>query len=164
MKPVLLVIDVQQAFFSNPTTAQSLNAAIETINAAIALFREKHFPIICIQHLDKDENLVPGEAGFDLPETLDILPSDIHIRKTYGNAFVKTALTDVIADLGSDIVLISGFCAEYCVLSAYRGAQDCDLTPLLLQGGLASATPEHIGFVERISDVISYRTLKKVLG
>ena len=39
MKPALLVIDVQKEFFKfSPTTAQSLNDAIEYINAAIALF------------------------------------------------------------------------------------------------------------------------------
>jgi hypothetical protein len=52
----------------------------------------------------------------------------------------------------------------YCVLSTYRGAQDCDLTPIILRGSLASGVPENIGFVERISDVISYGALKKVLG
>ena len=45
MKPALLIIDVQKAFFGDPTTTQSLNDAVETINAAIALFREKHLPI-----------------------------------------------------------------------------------------------------------------------
>ena len=40
MKPALLVIDVQKEFFKrSPITAQSLDSAIEYINAAIALFR-----------------------------------------------------------------------------------------------------------------------------
>ena len=59
MKPALLVIDVQKEFFSfSPATAQSLNDAIECINAAIALFREKHLPIICIQHVEEEDDLV----------------------------------------------------------------------------------------------------------
>ena len=61
MNPVLLVVDVQKAFFElNPTTTQSLNQAIEYINAAIALFRAKNLPVVCVQHEDKEENLVPG--------------------------------------------------------------------------------------------------------
>ena len=40
MKPALLVIDVQKQFFEfGPTTAQSLDDAIEYINAAIENFR-----------------------------------------------------------------------------------------------------------------------------
>ena len=95
MKPALLVIDVQKQFFKfGPTTAQSLDDAIEYINAAIELFREKDLPIICIQHVNKENGLVPGKEGFELPESLSILPSDLHIHKTYGNSFNKTSLAE----------------------------------------------------------------------
>ena len=165
MKPALLVIDVQKEFFTfSPTTAQSLKDAMEYINAAIALFRQRRLPVICIQHLDEAENLVPGQDGFELPEGLDILPSDLHIHKTYGNAFVKTSLEDKVRDLGVDTLLITGFCAEYCVLSTYRGAEDLDLTPLILRGSLASGIVENIKFVESINNIISYGALKKVLS
>jgi nicotinamidase-related amidase len=165
LKPALLVIDVQKKFFTfSPTTAQSLTDAIEYINAAIALFREKELPVVCIQHMNEEGNLVPGEEGFELPEELEILPSDLRIHKTYGNSFNKTTLEDDLRDLGVDSVVITGFCAEYCVLSTYRGAQDLDLTPMILRGSLASDTLENIRFVERISDIISYGVLKKVLA
>jgi nicotinamidase-related amidase len=165
MKPALLVMDVQKEFFKfSPTTTQSLNDAIEYINAAIALFREKNLPVISIQHIDEEEKLVPGEAGFELPEELDILPSDLHIHKTYGNSFTKTPLEEKLRELGVDTVIITGFCAEYCVLSTYRGAEELDLTPIILRGSLASGIPENIKFVESISDIISYGVLKKILG
>jgi nicotinamidase-related amidase len=164
MKPALLVIDVQKRFFKfSPTTAQSLKDAIEYINAAIALFREKDLPVICVQHMDKEEKLVPGEEGFELPEELDILPSDLHIHKTYGNSFNKTSLGDELRDLGIDTVIITGFCAEDCVLSTCRGAEDIDLTPIILRGALASGNLKNIKFVESINDIISYGVLKKML-
>lgn len=164
MKPVLFVIDVQKAFFSiSPTTAQSLENAIEYINAAIALFREKQLPVICIQHIDEADKLVPGEEVFEIPEKLNILPSDMRIHKTYGNAFTKTPLAERLRELGADTVIITGFCAEYCILSTYRGAQDDDLTPIILRNSLASSNLENITFVENINDIISYTALKKVL-
>jgi nicotinamidase-related amidase len=165
VKPALLVIDVQKQFFDiSPTTAQSLTDAIQYINAAISLFRKKQLPVICIQHVDEDENLVPGKAGFDLPDNLDVLASDLHIHKTYGNAFNRTALEAELRKLGVDTVILTGFCAEYCVLSTYRGALDLDLTPIILRRALASFILENIKFVEDINDVISYGALKKVLG
>jgi nicotinamidase-related amidase len=164
MKPALLVIDVQKQFFKfGPTTAQSLRDAIEYINEAIALCREKNVPVICVQHIEQKDNLVPGEEGFELPEELDVLPSDLHIHKTYGNSFNKTPLEERLRDLGVDTVIVTGFCAEFCVLSTYRGAQDLDLTPMALRGALASNVLKNIGFVESISDVISLGALKKVL-
>jgi len=165
MKPALLVIDVQKQFFTfSQQTVESLNDAMQYINAVIALFREKQLPVICIQQVDEEEKLVPGEEGFELPETLDILPSDLHIHKTYGNSFAKTSLEEELRALGVDTVIITGFCAEYCVLSTYRGAEDCDLTPILLRGALASVTQENIRFVESISDLLSYGALKKILS
>ena len=165
MNPALLVVDVQKQFFnSSPTAAQSLNDAIEYINAAIALFREKDLPVICVQHVDEEEKLVPGEEGFGLPEELDILASDLHIHKTYGNSFNKTSLEDELRGLGVDTVIITGYCAEYCVLSTYRGAQDLDLTPIILRGSLASGNLKNLKFVESISDIISYGVLNKLLG
>jgi nicotinamidase-related amidase len=65
--------------------------------------------------------------------------------------------------MGVDAVIVTGFCAEYCVLSTVRGAEDLDLTPIVLQGGLASSTPENIRFVESISEIISFGALEKVL-
>jgi nicotinamidase-related amidase len=164
MKPALLVIDVQMEFFKfGPTTEQSLHDAIEYINEAIALFREKDLPVICVQHVDQERNLTPGEEGFELPEELHILPSDLHIHKTYGNSFNKTPLGDHLRDLGVDTVIVSGFCAEYCVLSTYRGALDLDLSPIVLRGALASNDLENIRFVESISEIISLGALRKVL-
>lgn len=164
MKPALLVIDVQKEFFKlSPTTAQSLNDAIEYINATITLFREKDLPVISVQHMEEEEGLVPGTEGFDLPDELNILPSDLHIHKTYGNSFNKTPLADELQALGVDTVIITGFCAEYCVLSTCRGAEDLDLTPIILRGSLASGVLKNIKFVESVNDVISYGALKKML-
>ena len=165
MKPALLVIDVQKAFFDiDQATTQSLNQAIDYINAVIPLFREKGLPVVCVQHMDKGDGLVPGTDGFDLPDNLKILPSDLHIVKTYGNSFNKTPLADELNKLGVDTVIITGFCAEYCVLATCRGAEDLDLTSIILRGSLASGVAENVKFVESISNVISFQALKKVLG
>jgi nicotinamidase-related amidase len=164
MKPALLVIDVQKQFYKRgPVTVQSLDAAIEYINAAIALFRQKSLPVVCIQHMNQETGLGPGMEGFEIPDHLKVLPSDLRIHKTYGNAFRKTTLESNLREMGVDAVIVTGFCAEYCVLSTIRGAEDIDLTPIVLQGGLASSTPENIRFVESISEIISFGALEKVL-
>ena len=165
MKPALLVIDVQKAFFGeSEAAAQSLTEAIEYINATIELFRDRDLPVICVQHIEEHNGLVPGSDGFDLPDSLQILDTDPHFHKTYGNSFNKTGLTEKLQELGVDTVFITGFSAEFCVLSTYRGAQDLDLKPIIIRGALASAAPQTIPFVERINDVISYGALKQMLS
>lgn len=164
MKPALLVIDVQNEFFNlNQACADSLKATIECINAAVDLFRKKNFPIVVIQHKSEEQGLVPGKSGFDVPESVKVEPQDIRIVKTYDNSFTKTGLAEELRELGVDTVVVTGFCAEFCVLSTYRGAQDFDFTPIILKGSLASDNAEHIRFVEEISETVSCGALKTLL-
>jgi len=124
-------------------------------NPAIVLFRKKGLPFICIQYMNEANNLVPGEEGFDLPEELDIQPSDLSKHEKNGNAFNKTSLSKELLSLGVDTIIITGFCAEHCVLSTYRGVLDHDLTPSILCGSLVSDNLENIKFDERISNLLS---------
>ncbi|UCD25999.1 MAG: isochorismatase family protein [Candidatus Bathyarchaeota archaeon] len=164
MRLALLVIDVQNKFFNlNQACSDSLKSAIEYINAAIDLFREKNLPIVVIQHKSEEEGLAPGKSAFNVPESVKLEPKDIRIVKTYGNSFTKTGLAEKLRELEVNTVIVTGFCAEYCVLSTYRGAQDFDLTPIILKGSLASDNAEHIKFVEEITEIISYGALKTLL-
>ena len=164
MKPALLVIDIQNKFFDiNQACSDSLKFAIEYINAAIDLFRKKKHPIVVIQHKDEEQELVPGKSGFDVSKRVKLKSQDIRIVKTYGNSFTKTGLAEKLRELRVDTVIVTGFCAEYCVLSTYRGAQDFDFTPIMLKGSLASDNAEHIRFVEEISEIISFGALKALL-
>jgi nicotinamidase-related amidase len=164
MKPALLVIDVQKAFFQNsPATKVSLDNAVDFINAAIPLFRKKGLPVIAVQHISREGSPKPGEEGFDLPEALNILPIDLHIHKTRGNSFHKTPLEEALRKDGIDTLIVTGYCAEYCVLSTCRGAEDLDLAPIILRGAIASDVAENVGFVERIGALISFGALSKIL-
>lgn len=165
MNPVLFVIDVQKDFFDiDAKTTQSLNEAVEVINNAIKFFRERHFPIISIQHKEEEDNLVPGRKGVDLPDELDIRNDDLNIHKIYQNAFNKTELESELRKLDADLLILTGFCAEYCVLSTYRGAKDLDFKPILLHGALASGSQKYIRFVESVSEVVSLQALKYLLA
>lgn len=165
MKPALLIIDIQKQFFNlNQACSDSLKTAVEYINAAISLFRKKNLPIVAIQHKsDEEEGLVPGKPGFDIPQSVKLESQDLRIVKTYSNSFTKTGLAEKLRELGVDTVIVTGFCAEYCVLSTYKGAQDYDLTPIILRGSLASDNAEHIRFVEEITETVSLGALKTLL-
>jgi len=165
MKPALLIIDVQNKYFEmKQACAESLESAVEYINAAIDLFREKNLPVVIIQHKSKDQQVLPGSPGFEVHESVKVSSQDIRIVKTYSNSFTKTGLAEKLRALGVDTVIVTGFCAEYCVLSTYRGAQDLDLAAIMLKGALASDNAEHIRFVEEITEIISYGALKTLLS
>jgi nicotinamidase-related amidase len=165
MKPALLVIDLQKKFFHlNQTCSDSLKSTIEYINETILLFRDKDFPVIAIQHKNEREGLVEGNEDFEVHESVKLDQQDLRIVKTYGNAFTKTMLAEKLRDFGVDTVILTGFCAEECVLSTYIGADDNDFTPVILRSAIASDNPDHVKFVEEISNLVSIGALKKLLG
>jgi nicotinamidase-related amidase len=164
LKPALLIIDVQNRFFKiSQACADSLNSAIEYINPAIGLFRKRNLPIFVIHHKSEEENLVPDTPDFEMSGRLKLEPQDPHVIKTYGNSFAKTGLAEKLKELGVDTVIVTGFCAEYCVLSTYRGAEELDFKPIILRGAIASDNAEHIRFVEEITETVSYGALKTLL-
>ena len=164
MKPALLVIDVQKQFFrEDPDTKKRLDSAVEYIIEAVKLFRKLQLPVVYIQHMEEESGLVPGFEGFDLPDEFNVQAEDIRITKTYGNSFHKTSLENDLKKLDVDTLIATGYCAEYCVLSTYRGAYNVDMTPILLRGSLASGKAENITFVESINDIISLGALYQLL-
>jgi nicotinamidase-related amidase len=162
MRAALLIIDLQKAYYRGDMKA-SMDKASYYINAVIPAFRERSLPIVWIQHIDGDDGAVPGTEGFDFIDSLTPGAEDYRVQKKYNNSFNKTDLREILEKEKADIVLISGFCAEYCVLSTYRGALDEDLTPILLKNGIASGSRENIGFVENISDIITIKTFLKMI-
>jgi nicotinamidase-related amidase len=164
MKPALLVIDMQKQFFGESSeNAKLMNAAIEDINPVIALFREKNLPVVSVQNMNEYENCVPGEPGYEQADALNLLSSDLHIHKRYRNSFNKTPLEQHLRGWGVDTVIVTGYCAEHCVLTTYRGAEDLDLRPYIVNGSIASGSLENIQFVENMSDMISLSALKEKL-
>lgn len=162
MKPAFLIVDMQKAYFEGDSR-KSMEGAIPYINESAKLFRDRNLPVVWIQDIDEDDKVTPGTVGFELLEELNVKPDETRIHKLYGNAFNKTDLADILQDAGVDLVVISGFCAEYCVLSTYRGALNHDLVPVLLKDGIAGGDEENLRCVKKISDVISFTMVRKML-
>ncbi|HRH42138.1 MAG TPA: isochorismatase family cysteine hydrolase [Pyrinomonadaceae bacterium] len=162
MKLALMIIDMQKEYYVGKTIAQ-MDRATEYINAVIPLFEAKNLPIIWVQDIAEDDGVVPGTEGFELIGDLTPPDNAIIVHKRYGNSFNKTECDKILKEHGIDTVVMTGFCAEYCVLSTYRGAKDLDYFPILLKNGIASVEESNKEFVENISDTITYGVLKKML-
>jgi len=159
MRMALMIIDMQKAFYVG-NSKTSMDSAVEYINAAIEMFRTKNLPIIWVQ--DRGD-VAPGEIGFELIDQLKPQENEHRIIKDYGNSFNKTECAKIIMDENIDTLIITGYCAEYCVLSTYRGALDLDIVPILFRGSIASGEKENIRFVESICDIASYQVLRKLV-
>ena len=163
MKPALMIIDMQKAYYQGRTVLQ-MDAAAEYINAVIPMFRGKGLPVIWVYNEDEYDGAVPGNEKYEFIDSLKPESGDIKINKTYGNSFNKTGADEILKEAGIDTIVMTGFCAEYCVLSTYRGAKDLDYFPVLLKNGIASVEKENKEFVENISETMTFGVLEKMIA
>ena len=159
MTPALLVVDMQNEFFADGSPAAgSLASAAEHINAAIQLFRRAGAPVIVVSDIEEPHR-VPGSEPFGLHPSIGAEAGDLRIDKRFGNAFWKTDLDEQLRLRSVDMLVVSGFCAEYCVLSTYRGAGERGYAAALLRSGIASPHGDHVRMVEAICEVVSVGAL-----
>ena len=158
-----MVIDMQKEFYRGETVSQ-MDKAVEYINYVIPIFEKKNLPIIWVQDVDEGDGVVPGTDGFEFIDSLKPKPDAIRIHKTYGNSFNKTDVDKILKEHGVDTVVMTGFCAEFCVLSTYRGAKDRDYFPVILKNGIASVEDANKEFVEKISETVTAGVLEKMLA
>jgi nicotinamidase-related amidase len=155
MKPALLVVDLQNEFFADGSPAlASLRDATEYVNAAIAAFRGANLPVVVVEDVE-EPGRVPGSDAFATHASVAVSASDHHVAKRFGNAFWQTELEAHLRAADVDTVIVSGFCAEYCVLDTYRGARERGFRAAILQHGLASPSPENARAVASFCEVIS---------
>ena len=120
MNLALMIIDLQKAFYDDGSK-QSMDSACEYINATLALFRKAKLPVFWVQHISEEDSVIPGTDGFEFIPLLQPEEGEYRVHKKYGNSFNKTDCIEIMNEKNVDTVLITGYCAEYCVLSTYRG-------------------------------------------
>jgi nicotinamidase-related amidase len=120
----VIVIDVQQMFFSGPSAAYRGNEVIDGINRLTAAARNASVPVWFVQH-ESDANgpLARGSDAWQLPATLVRDPADGSIYKNVGDSFQDTPLLDQLRQKDTDSVLICGYASEFCVNATARRAE-----------------------------------------
>lgn len=153
---------MQNEFFGEPAGRESLLAASARINEALELFRRHGAPVLVV--LDEEApTRVPGDPSFEPHEGLRLEGSDRRVHKQYNNSFWQTELDALLKGAGVDTVVVSGWCAEFCVLSTYRGAVERGYRARLLEGGIASDSAERLRMVEQICPRVGADTLAELL-
>lgn len=79
------------------------------------------------------------EAKFAIIPGIEIQETDFNVKKEYSNAFWKTDLEKLVREQGIDLLILSGYAAEHCVLFTYNGAAERVIKAVLLQNGILSS-------------------------
>lgn len=120
MDTALVVIDMQTILFDPaPPEAEEV---VARINGLAARARLAGVPVIWVQHETAGGDLVADTPGWRLHPGLVAEPSDLFVRKTMSDAFLRTELHALLADRDVRHVTVCGYSSEFCVDSSVRGA------------------------------------------
>ena len=161
MKTALLIIDMQNGCYDYTEEKRLFKDAAEYINEVSAMYREKGLPVIVIQ--DREVGDGEGSEAFEVHESVHVEPTDIRVHKTFSNSFWQTNLDDVLKEHDVELLVLSGFAAEYCVTFTFGGGLERGYEPVLLQHGIAGIEKEAVYHTQRIRPLISHRTLGYML-
>jgi nicotinamidase-related amidase len=149
MKTALLIIDVQQGLCEGEHNAFESADVIMRINRVSAKARAAGVPVIFIQHESTSGDLEFGTREWQLAEGLHTEPSDLRIRKTTPDSFLRTDLEATLRALAITDLIVCGMHTEFCVDTTTRKALALGYPVLLVEDahtteGNAYVTPRQV--------------------
>lgn len=122
MTSALLIIDVQHGLCHGADAAFDIERVIDRINSVAAQARALGAPVFLIQHEEAEGPLQRGADGWQLDTRLQVLETDLQIRKTACDSFYQTKLQDLLVSRQVDRLVVCGLQSEFCVDSTVRAA------------------------------------------
>ncbi|HLO86755.1 MAG TPA: cysteine hydrolase family protein [Nostocaceae cyanobacterium] len=137
MKRALLVIDVQNEYFTGSLPVTYPSNSLEQILKIIDIANQKDIPVIIVRHTQTQENtpiFKQGTPEWELHPEITKRPYNLIIDKNLPGSFTGTELETWLRNHQIDTVVISGYMTQMC----------CDTT---------ARQAAHLGFnVEFLSD------------
>ncbi|GKU77445.1 cysteine hydrolase family protein [Paenibacillus sp. L3-i20] len=161
MKIGFLIIDLQTIHVQDRVDKTEINKACQYINYVSKLLRTKEHVVVHIQDIEGMNDATKDKYNI-IPE-VHIADTDLKVSKKFSNAFWQTELEQLLKSHGVELLIISGFAAEYCVLFTYNGATERGFKPVLLQNGFLSINSDMIASTYRDRNVISYPAIEYLL-
>lgn len=147
MKTALLLIDIQRDYF--PGGAMELSgaeAAAKCAGRALALFRERGWPVFHIQHLSARPGagfFIPGTPGVAFHPAVAPQDGETVVQKQYPNAFRGTPLLNALREAGIERLVVAGMMSHMCVDATTRAAFDLGFSCVLVDDACATRDLAH---------------------
>ena len=143
MKSAVLVTDVQTKLFDTNPRPFEADEIVKRINHVITLARAAGVPVFLIQHE------VPGyldyeSEGWQLQKNLLVKNSDIRVRKTTGDAFLRTDLEEKLKSRDITNLVVCGYASEFCIDNTTRRATGFGYTVQLVSDAHTTHDKKHL--------------------
>lgn len=158
LKIALLIVDMQELLLKNQVKPQDKDNACEYINYVADRLRVNDQVVVHIKDIEGADH--PDDAAYDFISDIHIEAGDITVNKVNSNAFWQTELESILKEKGVELVIVSGFAAEHCVLFTYNGAIERGFNTAMLQGGILSSREDAVLTTYRDRQIISYSVIE----
>jgi nicotinamidase-related amidase len=122
-RTALIIIDMQVASFTPPSSRHDAAGLIERLNRLAARTRTSGGLVVFVQHDGPNgDPHHPDSDGWRLLPELDRRSDDIIVRKKSCDSFLATDLDSVLREAEIDHLVITGCATDYCVDTTVRSA------------------------------------------
>jgi len=135
MPTALLIIDVQNILCAGPSKARDIDAVIGRINGVSRKARAAGALVVVVQHETAGGGMDYGTDNWKLAPSLELHSTDVLLRKTASDAFLRTGLSELLASHGVTDLIVCGVQSEFCVDSTVRRAMALGYPVVLVADG-----------------------------
>lgn len=138
----LILVDIQNDYFPggrNPVVGAE--AAANVAKQVLDKAREKHEPIIHVQHISVKPNAVfflPDTVGAEIHALVAPLPDEIVVQKHHPSAFRETTLLDELRKRQVSRLFFCGMMTHMCIDTTVRAAADLGFQCVVVGAGTAT--------------------------
>jgi len=127
MNEALLVIDVQNEYFTGKLPVTYPPGSFENIQRAMDAAGDPHIPVIVIQHANPADApaFAKGTHGWELHDAIKARPHDLLVEKTLPGSFTGTGLGAWLEKHRITVLTIAGYMTQMCCDTTARQAFHC---------------------------------------
>lgn len=142
MKEALLIIDIQNDYFSGGTMELvGMEEAAQKAAELLKAFRTAGKPVFFIKHLSKRPDatfFIPGTKGADIHSSVKPLADETIIEKHLPNSFFQTELLSVLEESEIADLVICGAMSHMCIDTTVRAAKELGFNCILIADACAT--------------------------
>ena len=135
MPTALLIVDVQNKLCAGANKARDVDDVISRINIVSRKARTAGALVVVVQHETTGGEMDYGTENWNLAPSLEVDSTDVRLRKTASDAFLRTALSEILASRAITKLIICGLQSEFCVDSTVRRAMALGYPVVLVADG-----------------------------
>lgn len=142
MTKALVIVDIQNDYF--PGGKMELEGSEQASRHAaqlLAAFRDRHLPVVHVQHLAAQPSatfFVPGTDGAAIHANVAPLADETLIQKHFPNSFRETPLLELLRKAGIKDLVIAGMMTHMCIDATTRAAADAGFACALAHDACAT--------------------------